>query len=172
MRGSGIRAGLRSLFLNHEPKICIIGQEINIMNEGKPIMLHITSSQSDSQGTIDGMEFYTEGKYYEEQDNRCISYEESEISGLEGTTTVLKLGKGEAVLIRNGAISSRMAFRIGCETKNEYRTEYGVFDLSILTHKLDISICNSLINSVYLKYRLSINAGEVYTNEMTIKVTY
>ncbi|MHB1392715.1 MAG: YwiB family protein [Clostridia bacterium] len=142
------------------------------MENGKPLMLHITSSQSDSQGTIDSMEFYTEGKYYETQDSRYISYEESEISGLQGTTTTLKLGKVEAVLIRSGALSSRMTFRIGCETKNEYRTEYGVFDLSVLTHKLDISICNSLINSVYLKYRLSINDGEVYTNEMTIRVSY
>lgn len=142
------------------------------MNDDKPIMVHIKSSQSDSQGTIDSMEFFTEGRYFEEQDNRCISYEESEISGLEGTTTTLKLGKEEAELIRSGALSSRMIFRIGCETKNAYRTEYGVFDLAVLTHKLDISICNSLINSVYLKYRLSINAGEVYTTEMTIKVSY
>ena len=142
------------------------------MNDGTPIKLHIKSSQSDCQGTIDSMEFYTEGKYYENQDSKCITYEESEISGLEGTTTMLKLGEQEAVLIREGALSSKMTFRIGCETENAYTTAYGVFNLSILTHKLDINICNSRIDSVYLKYRLSINAGEVYTNEMTIRVSY
>ena len=142
------------------------------MSNGIPIKLHIKSSQSDCNGTMDSMEFYTEGKYYEKQDSKYFSYQESEISGLEGTTTMLKLGKEETVLIRNGALSSKMTFRIGCETENTYSTEYGVFDLSILTHKIDINICNSMVNSVYLKYRLRINAGEIYTNEMTIKISY
>ena len=141
------------------------------MNNGIPIKLYIKSSQADSHGTIDSMEFYTEGRYYEKQGSRYITYQESEISGLEGTNTILKLGREEAVLIRSGALSSRMTFRIGCETKNAYRTEYGVFELSIMTQKLDINVCNSLVNSVYLKYRLSINSGEVYTNEMNIGIS-
>ncbi|HYE81444.1 MAG TPA: DUF1934 domain-containing protein [Clostridia bacterium] len=142
------------------------------MNKGIPIKLHITSSQSDNQGIIDGMEFYTEGKYYEKQGSRYITYEESEISGLEGTTTILKLEKEEAALFRSGAISSRMVFRMGCETKSTYRTAYGVFDLFILTQNFDIKICNSRINSVYLKYRLGMNSGEAFMNEMTINVQY
>lgn len=142
------------------------------MNNGIPIKLHIASSQSDSSGTIDSMEFYTEGSYYEKHDSKYLRYEETEISGLEGTTTTLKLGSEEAVLIRNGALSSRMTFRAGCETKNPYHTQYGTFELSLLTQELDINICNSLINSVYLKYRLSIDSGEAYTNEMTIRISY
>ena len=142
------------------------------MNNGVPIKLYIKSSQADSQGIIDSMEFYTEGRYYEKLGCRYISYEESEISGLEGTTTILKLGREEVTLIRNGALSSRMIFRAGCETKNAYKTEFGIFDLSILTQGLDINICNSQINGIYLKYRLSINSGEALTNEMTIRVLY
>ena len=141
------------------------------MENGKPIMVHIKSSQADSKGSIDSMEFYTEGRYFEKKDTSYISYEESEISGLEGTTTILKLGKQEAVLMRSGAFKSRMTFRLGYETKNEYDTGYGLFDMEILTQKLDINICNSLVNSVYLKYKLTINSGEAYTNEMTIRVT-
>ncbi len=142
------------------------------MSEGKPIKVHIKSSQSDSQGIADSMEFYTEGRYYEKKGSRYISYEESEISGLDGTTTILKLGNEEAILMRSGGLSSRMVFRVDCETKNTYRTEYGVFELSILTQKLDINVCNNMINSVYLKYELSINSGEAYTNEMNIRISY
>lgn len=142
------------------------------MGNGKPIMVHIKSSQTDSMGAIDKMEFYTEGKYYEKKDSRYISYAESEVSGLEGTTTIFRLGKEEAVLMRSGALNSRMTFRVGCETRSEYDTGYGLFDMSILTQKLDINICNSLVDSVYLKYRLRINSGEAYVNEMTIKVIY
>ncbi len=140
------------------------------MNEGTSVKLHIKSSQADSQGSVDTMEFYTEGRYYEKKDSRYISYEESEISGLEGTTTYLKLGREEASLIRNGAISSKMVFKPGCETKNIYKTAYGDFDLTILTRKLDIEVCNNLINSVYLKYELVMGSGDAFVNEMTISV--
>ena len=143
-----------------------------IMSEGTPIKLHITSSQTDSQGTVDNTEFYTEGFYYEKQDNKYLSYEESAVSGMEGTSTTLELGGKETALTRCGAINSKMIFRLGCETKSIYTTVYGVFDLSILTQKLDIKICNALVDSVYLKYRLRISFGEVYTTEMTIRVIY
>lgn len=142
------------------------------MNEGIPIKLHIKSSQTDEKGMMDGMEFYTEGRYQEKQGGRYISYEESEISGLEGTTTILKVGREEAALIRIGAISSKMLFRLGCVTKNIYKTAYGDFELSILTQKFDIEICNSRIDSVYLKYKLEINFGEAFTNELTLRATY
>ncbi|KUO74326.1 MAG: hypothetical protein APF77_16370 [Clostridia bacterium BRH_c25] len=74
--------------------------------------------------------------------------------------------------MKNRAISSKMLFRPGCETTNTYKTAYGVFELSILTQKFDIKICNSLISSVYLKYMLDMNSGEAFTNEMTIKVIH
>lgn len=142
------------------------------MSEGIPVKLHITSSQSDGRGAMDSVEFYTEGKYYEKQGGRYIAYEESEISGLEGTTTILKLGREEAVLFRSGAVNSKMLFRTGCKTSNTYRTAYGEFDLHILTQKFDIKVCNSQLNSVYLKYKVGINSGEAFINEMTIKVHY
>lgn len=142
------------------------------MNNATPIKLYIKSSQADDRGVMDSMEFFTEGRYFEKYNSTYISYEESGISGLEGTITVLKLSSGEAALIRNGTLRSRMNFRVGCETKNQYETEYGMFDLSVYTQELDINICNGRINSVYLKYRLRINSGEAYTNEMKINISY
>jgi uncharacterized beta-barrel protein YwiB (DUF1934 family) len=91
---------------------------------------------------------------------------------MEGTTTVLELGRQEAALERRGSICSRMIFRPGCETKSRYATGYGDFELSILTQKLDIKICNEMIDSVYLKYRLGLSPEEVHTTEMTISVSY
>ena len=142
------------------------------MNNGIPVKLHIKSTQTSDEGSIGSMEFYTEGKYYEKQGSKYISYAETEISGLEGTNTFIKLSGGEAALIRSGAYSSKMIFQVGRETKNQYTTEYGVFDLSVLTEAIDINVCNALINSVYLKYRLSINYGEAYLNEMDIRIVY
>ena len=142
------------------------------MTEYKPIKLHISSTQTDGQGAVDSTEFYTEGRYYEEQGTGYLSYEETELSGMEGTTTVLEIAGKEAALVRRGAISSRMVFRTGCETKSLYKTAYGDLDFFILTQKLDIGVCNGLIDSVYLKYRFRMGRGEEYTTEMTIRVFY
>lgn len=142
------------------------------MTENKPIKLHIKSSQTDGQGNSSDTEFYTEGSYREENGTRYLSYEESELSGMEGTTTILELKKEEAALVRKGAINTRMLFRTGCKTEALYDTSYGVIDFSILTQKLDIKICNDLIYGVYLRYRLRMSPEEDYHNEMTITVTY
>lgn len=143
-----------------------------IMTDFKPIKLHISSTQTDGRGAEDSIEFYTEGRYYEEQGTRYLSYQETELSGMEGTTTVLEITGEEAALARSGAISSRMVFRTGCETESLYNTAYGVLDFFILTQKLDIGVCNGLIDSVYLKYRLRMGHGEACTTEMTIRVSY
>lgn len=142
------------------------------MTDRKPIKLHIKSSQTDSQGNSNDTEFYTEGSYREENGIRYLSYEESELSGMEGTTTILELEGEEAALVRKGAINTRLFFKTGCETETLYDTSYGVIDFSILTQKLDIKICNDLIYSVYLKYRLRMGPEEAYQNEMTITLTY
>lgn len=142
------------------------------MIDGKPIKLHIRSTQDDGMGAKDTTEFYTEGSYYEKEGHRCLSYEESEVSGMEGTTTILEIVEEEAVLKRSGAINSSMLFRPRYETQTIYATAFGDIDLSILTEKLDIKVCNGRIVGVYLKYRLRFGLNEAYTNEMSIKVSY
>jgi len=142
------------------------------MPEYIPIKLHIKSSQTDGQGNSNDTEFYTEGSYWKENGIRYLSYEESELSGMEGTTTILELGTAEAALVRKGAINTRMLFRVGCETETMYDTAYGVIDFSILTQKLDIKVCNDMLYSVYLRYRLRMGLEEAYQNEMTITVAY
>lgn len=142
------------------------------MKEYKPIKLHISTTQTDGQGAVDNTEFYTEGGYCEENGTRYLSYQESEVSGMAGTTTVLEIAGKEAALSRSGTINSRMIFRIGCETKSLYDTIYGALDFFILTQKLDIGVCNGLVDSVYLKYRLRMGAGEANTTELHIRVSH
>lgn len=142
------------------------------MTDIKTIKLHIRATQSDGMGANDTTEFYTEGSCYEKDGYSCLRYEESEVSGMEGTMTTLEIGEQEAILRRTGAISSSMLFRRGCETQTLYATAFGDIDLSILTEKLDIKVCNGRIDGVYLKYRLRFGLDEAYTNEMSIRVSY
>lgn len=134
------------------------------------ITIHITASQTDTQGENDTIEFFTEARYYEKEGGRYITYKESEISGLEGTASTLKVSSDAVTLMRFGSISSRMVFEEGRETKTDYDTGYGNFELAVFTEKLDIGVCNNRLNSIYLKYILKLNSQEHFTNEMNIRV--
>lgn len=138
--------------------------------ESNNINIRIISSRTDSRGQTDTIEFFTEAKYYEKEGNRYITYKESAVSGLEGTTSTLRIGSDAVTLVRYGRISSRMVFREGRETRTDYDTGYGHFDLSVFTKKIDIGICNNVLNSIYLKYTLLLNSQEHFTNEMNIRI--
>lgn len=142
------------------------------MTDSIPIKMHIKASQTDGQGYTDDTELYTEGRYSEQGSTCFLTYEESQLSGMEGTTTMLELGREEAALVRSGSINTRLLFRTGCETKTIYNTMYGVINFSVFTQKLDIKVCNDRIYGVYLKYKLRMGPEEAYQNEMTINISY
>lgn len=134
------------------------------------INLHITSSQTNMQGETDTIEFFTEAKYYEKGGRQYITYKESEISGFEGTNSTIRVNSDEVTLTRFGTINSRMVFKKGRETRAAYATAYGIFDLTIFTEKVNIDVCNSKLNSIYLKYTLKINLQEQFINEMNMRI--
>lgn len=139
------------------------------MNDSS-INLHITSSQTNMQGETDTIEFFTEAKCYEKDGILYITYEESEISGFEGTKSTIRVIPNEVTIIRFGTINSKMVFKKDHETRTVYITAYGSFDLTVFTEKVNIDICNNKLNGIYLKYILKINFQEQFTNEMNIRI--
>ena len=63
----------------------------------------LISIKSDQVGVEDGkIEVVTKGKLYKKNDLYYAVYEETEISGMKGTTTTLKIGSDKLSLIRIG----------------------------------------------------------------------
>ena len=70
-----------------------------------------------------------------------MEYKESELSGLQGTTTILKfVDSGEIKLKRFGNQTSDMVFAKGKRFKTKYRTEYGTMSMEILTKDISVDI--------------------------------
>lgn len=143
---------------------------MNTMQNDNNITLRITSSQTDTQGEVETVEFFTEAKYYKKEGSQYITYKESEISGLEGTTSTLRISPEAVTLMRFGSVKSKMVFEEGRETRTDYVTGFGSFDLSVFTEKVDIGVCNNRLSSIYLKYMLKLNSHEHFTNEMNIRI--
>ena len=117
----------------------------------------------------DAIEVVTPGKFIIEDNGFKAIYEESEISGMEGTTTTLNIQDNILVLDRVGSTTTNMEFKEGTVAVSLYNTPYGVLSLNIDTEKLNINI-NENGGEIYSKYTLGLEGQEGITTELNIKI--
>ena len=85
------------------------------------------------------IELVTEGKYYKKDKNYCVTYEESEVTGMEGTTTTVEMcDDGIVTLTRFGKVNTQFIFKKGKKHTSYYDTEQGTFIIDILTKQESI----------------------------------
>lgn len=106
----------------------------------KNVIISVKGMQTDLDNEVNDMELITEGKYYKKGENYYITYSESEMTGMEGTTTTLKVGDGRVTLMRFGAINSQMVFERGQKHVSHYDTTYGAFTVGVMANEVDIDV--------------------------------
>lgn len=85
----------------------------------------------------DQMELVTEGHLdCRGKDRFTIRYEETELTGLEGTTTMLHVDGGRVTLLREGTVNSQMVFEEGQRHLSMYETPYGALSVGINTRRM------------------------------------
>ena len=82
------------------------------------------------------MEFTTDGYYFYEDEVGCLSYEETEVTGLEGTRTSLFVMPDQVVVDREGTVTSRMVFKEGLKSAFQYTTPFGNATMGINTRRI------------------------------------
>lgn len=117
----------------------------------------------------DGIEVVTPGKFIFHNDGFEAIYEESKISGMEGTTTTLKIKDQSMILERVGSTTTKMEFEEGKSAVSLYNTPYGMLDLNINTKKLDINIDENG-GEIYSKYILGLEGQQGIITELRVKI--
>ena len=108
----------------------------------KDIFLRIVGNQLHGlEGEVeDGMEFITEGRFGRRGDAMYLIYEESELSGVEGYTTSLKV-EGEKVRMKRygdeGGLQTAIEFEKGRKFTGWYETPFGTVAIEVLTNGID-----------------------------------
>lgn len=74
----------------------------------------------------------TEGTMRTEGDTVFLSYEESEVTGMEGTTTTFAVQGERVELVRTGAVESKMVFEKGIKNVSLYNVGFGALTLSLI----------------------------------------
>ena len=102
----------------------------------KDVLISIHSSFAYEEGEEQQMDFTTDGYYFYEDDVGCLSYEETEVTGMEGTRTSLFVMPDQVVVDREGTVTSRMVFKEGLKSAFQYATPFGNANMGINTRRI------------------------------------
>ncbi len=106
----------------------------------KKVMLSITGKQTYQGQEPDVMELVTEGTMEFTDGGWDISYQESDLTGLQGVTTTFRVEPEKVTLIRTGPLRSTMEFRIGQSHDSLYQMEFGALMITVTTRHLFFDI--------------------------------
>ena len=134
------------------------------------VVLSIRGRQSYADQEPEVIELVTEGVLEQTKNGWNLCYQESDLTGLEGVTTVFRVEVGKVTLIRTGKLNSQMVFREGMVHDSLYQMEFGALLLTVCASKVDweLSFDGGVIDLVYsieiehsaagtIEYHLQIN---------------
>ena len=106
----------------------------------KDVIISIRGTQDYSGTDPDTMELVTEGKLAVQDGALRLSYEESELTGMEGTTTVFQVEPEKVTLLRLGSVQSEMVFEAGRRHMSLYSTPYGNMEIGVRARRLNSTL--------------------------------
>ena len=105
----------------------------------KEMMLKIKGTQKRDGEPLDVIEFMTMGRMYQKGDATYLVYDETEISGMEGRTTTIRVTGDSARMLRftdDKAQNTRLDFDKGKIYEGFFRTPVGMIEIAVKTNEL------------------------------------
>ncbi|HJC41732.1 MAG TPA: DUF1934 domain-containing protein [Candidatus Intestinimonas pullistercoris] len=103
----------------------------------KSVIISIRGVQTLNDDPPEVIELVTEGRLMDCGDaGYTLSYQESEITGLEGTLTTFQVEPDCITLMRMGEFNSQMVFQPGRRHFSMYDTPYGALSIGVNTKKM------------------------------------
>ena len=139
----------------------------------RKVLLSITGKQYYGDQEPEVIELVTEGTMELRDGGWDISYQESDLTGLQGVTTTFRVEPNKVILTRTGPLRSTMEFCVGQSHDSLYELEFGALMITVTTKSLffDILPEGGCIDVVYdieieksesgqMEYHLDIRALE------------
>lgn len=101
--------------------------------ERLPVLLSIRGEQYFDGVDPDATELMTEGTLHLTEEGLVLTYQETALTGMEGTTTTFAVEGGRVTLTRSGSVNSQMIFEEGRQHTSLYETPYGELTVDIQT---------------------------------------
>ena len=108
----------------------------SIEREKLPVLIKVRGEQYFDDIDPDSTELTTDGVMELTEDGMILSYEETELTGMAGTTTTFTVAGPRVVLTRSGSVNSQMVFEDGKQHTSLYETPFGELSIDIQTSRL------------------------------------
>ena len=110
--------------------------DIETRQKKLPVLLFIRGEQYFDDVDPDATELTTEGTLELTEKGLLLTYQETALTGMEGTTTTFEVSGPQVILRRVGSVNSQMVFEEGRQHTSLYETPYGELSVDIQTSAL------------------------------------
>ena len=131
------------------------------------VMISILGKQ-EANGEENSVELVTEGEYEYGEALSTLRYEESALTGMEGTVTTFAIEPGVVTMSREGSFTSQMLFQKDRKHLFLYSTPYGSQSLGIRTRRLQLDL-GAETGRMEIHYDLDVDNHPLSRNEFLIE---
>ena len=133
------------------------------------IMISIDGTQNFGNNDTNSVELTTAGELDVLKDSYILKYEESELTGMEGTTTEITVSdNGIVSLSRSGTVNSHLIFEEGKRHLSYYDTQDGAFSIGVFASYVD-TILEQNYGEISITYAMDVDDKPVGENEIRIR---
>ena len=135
----------------------------------KTVVLSIRGQQHYADQEPEVIELVTEGTLEKTEQGWSISYEESDLTGLDGVRTTFHVTGKEMSLTREGKLNSHMVFKEGVPHDSLYEMGFGALMLTVCATKVDAKL-NENGGTIDLVYSITVEQSEAGESEYHLDI--
>jgi len=135
-----------------------------------PVMLSLCGRQAYQDQEPEVIELVTEGQMEYRDGGWDICYEESDLTGLAGVTTMFRVEPGRVILRRTGNLVSEMIFEEGVSHTSLYQMEFGALMLTVCASRI-LAQLDSRGGMIDLIYNIEIEHTAAGTVDYHLEIT-
>ncbi len=135
----------------------------------KDVVISIKGTQRYDNNDPDVIELVTQGRLTRDGESYTLSYQESELTGLEGTLTTIQVDGEQVTLMRVGEFTSQMVFQEGRRHLSMYNTPYGAMAIGVNTRHL-LAELNDQGGDIEIDYSIEIDHALAGRSVFQIKI--
>lgn len=133
-------------------------------------VINLRTLQNCDEDEPDVLDFLTDGEYSFSNEVGQLNYEETEVTGMNGTKTSLTILPDRVIVDRRGSINSRMEFAEGERNSFLYSTPFGQATMSLNTRSIRRNF-NENGGRAEIEYVIDVDHAMFSKNRFIINVT-
>lgn len=113
------------------------------------------------------IEVVTPGKFYTTKNGYKVEYDETKLSGMEGTKTTMIIKEKYFKLNRVGTTETNMEFERNTQSISLYKTPFGAMSVIVDTKDIEINMDDNG-GSIHIVYTLNVEGQQLIETDLNV----